>query len=303
LTTLHVLRVFVGPDNRGGNPLGVFLDGPAIIASRRQAVTAALGYSETVFVDDVARGAIRIFLPTTEAAFAGHPSVGTAWLLREVGAPADVLRLPAGDVAVRYDQDRTWIRARAAWVPGAVRMLELGSPEEVAAHPGQPIGEPWLVRLGLGGRACRTSPIALVPYRVRDPRGRGQRRGLRGHGRSARKGSDDPPGRRIRNRRPTSSRWHGRGRRPHAARGDARVPLIAERHVPGTRPRSRSAGRTYVFSSAGRKAYTRPCLCSRSSSSVVVRTSYEASSTSSSVGRYCRPGSPTRTSIPRARAR
>ena len=29
MTTLHVLRVFIGPDGRGGNPLGVFLDGAA----------------------------------------------------------------------------------------------------------------------------------------------------------------------------------------------------------------------------------------------------------------------------------
>ena len=36
MTTLQVLRVFVGPDGRGGNPLGVFLDGVAIPPERRQ---------------------------------------------------------------------------------------------------------------------------------------------------------------------------------------------------------------------------------------------------------------------------
>lgn len=144
MTTLHVLRVFVGPDGRGGNPLGVFLDGSAIATERRQAVTVELGFAETVFVDDIGRGEIRIFLPTQEAAFAGHPTVGTAWLLGEVGAPVNVLRPPIGDVPVRYDDDRTWIRARADWMPGKIRVVELDAPAEVDAHPGQAMGEPWL---------------------------------------------------------------------------------------------------------------------------------------------------------------
>lgn len=118
MTTLQVLRVFVGPDGRGGNPLGVFLDGAAIPAGRRQAVAAELGFSETVFVDDMATGSIRIFLPNTEAAFAGHPAVGTAWLLETVGIPIDALHPPAGEVPIRRDGERTWIRARAEWSPG-----------------------------------------------------------------------------------------------------------------------------------------------------------------------------------------
>jgi predicted PhzF superfamily epimerase YddE/YHI9 len=144
VTTLHVLRVFVGPGGTGGNPLGVFLDGAAIAEERRQAVTVELGFSETVFVDDAARGAIRIFLPTQEAAFAGHPSVGTAWLLGEVGTPVEVLRPPAGEVPVRNDGERTWIRARAEWLPGAVRIIKLGSAAEVESHQGQAMGEAWL---------------------------------------------------------------------------------------------------------------------------------------------------------------
>ncbi len=63
MTQLHVLRVFVDPDGRGGNPLGVFLDGALIPPGRRQAVAVDLGFSETVFVDDAADGAIRIFAP------------------------------------------------------------------------------------------------------------------------------------------------------------------------------------------------------------------------------------------------
>ena len=81
MTTLHTLRVFLGPDGEGGNPLGVFPDGHLIAPADRQAVAAELGFSETVFVDDRATGELRIFTPAVELPLAGHPLVGTAWLL------------------------------------------------------------------------------------------------------------------------------------------------------------------------------------------------------------------------------
>jgi PhzF family phenazine biosynthesis protein len=77
---IHLVSVFIDPDGAGGNPLAVFLDGQAIPPARRLAVTAELGYSETVFVDDLDEGRIAIFVPTSELPFAGHPTVGTAWL-------------------------------------------------------------------------------------------------------------------------------------------------------------------------------------------------------------------------------
>ena len=143
MTELHVLRVFVGPDGGGGNPLGIFLNGSAVPADRRQATAAELGFSETVFVDDRGLGAIRIFTPASELAFAGHPTVGTAWLLRETGTPVDMLRPPAGEVGVRHDIERTWVRARADWVHD-IRFEQLASAVEVEAHPGQPMGTPGL---------------------------------------------------------------------------------------------------------------------------------------------------------------
>jgi predicted PhzF superfamily epimerase YddE/YHI9 len=141
VTTLHVLRVFLGPDGRGGNPLGVFLDGAAIPPDRRQAVAFDLGFSETVFVDDASEGAIRIFTPGRELPFAGHPSVGTGWLFRETGAPATTLRLPAGEVPIRHDDVRTWIRARPEWVH-EFRREHLPSPAAVDAAVGPALGEP-----------------------------------------------------------------------------------------------------------------------------------------------------------------
>ena len=141
MTQLHVLRVFIGPDGRGGNPLGVFLDGTAIPPGRRQAVALDLGFSETVFVDDAAEGAIRIFTPGRELPFAGHPTVGTGWLFREAGAPATTPRPPAGDVPFRHDAERTWIRARPEWVH-PIRVEELATVAEVDNAVPQSMGDP-----------------------------------------------------------------------------------------------------------------------------------------------------------------
>jgi predicted PhzF superfamily epimerase YddE/YHI9 len=141
MTKLHVLRVFTGPDGRGGNPLGVFLDGASIPPERRQAVAADLGFSETVFVDDASEGAIRIFTPGRELPFAGHPTCGTAWLFRESGAPATILRPPAGDVPFRHDAERTWVRARPAWIH-PILVEQLASAAAVEAQPGQAMGDP-----------------------------------------------------------------------------------------------------------------------------------------------------------------
>ena len=98
---VRVPRVFCAPDGGFGNPLGVVLDGPSVPADDRQALARHLGYSETVFVDDAPRGRIAIYTPEVELPFAGHPSVGTAWMLLGEGYGADVLRPPAGDVPVR----------------------------------------------------------------------------------------------------------------------------------------------------------------------------------------------------------
>lgn len=139
MTTLHVLRVFTGSDRTGGNPLGVFLDGAAIAEDRRQDVAADLGFSETVFVDDRESGRVRIFTPAAELAFAGHPLVGTAWLLAETGTWLDSLRPPAGRVATWEDDERRWIRGRPEWVP-PMTLRQLASPAEVDALLGAPDG-------------------------------------------------------------------------------------------------------------------------------------------------------------------
>jgi predicted PhzF superfamily epimerase YddE/YHI9 len=139
MATLHVLRVFCDEAGEWGNPLGVFLDGTEVAAERRQGVAAELGFSETVYVDDAARGEIRIFTPGLELEFAGHPTVGTAWLLAQEGVGCEVLRPPAGEIAVRREGELTYVAARAEWSP-PWELIELSSPAEVEALDGPPGG-------------------------------------------------------------------------------------------------------------------------------------------------------------------
>jgi predicted PhzF superfamily epimerase YddE/YHI9 len=140
VATLHVLRVFTDEAGEWGNPLGVFLNGGEVPAERRQAIAAELGYSETVFVEDRATGACRIFTPGVELPFAGHPSVGTAWLLEREGQAVEVLRPPAGEIEVRREGELTFVGARAEWSP-PFELKQLAEPADVEALPSPPPGE------------------------------------------------------------------------------------------------------------------------------------------------------------------
>jgi trans-2,3-dihydro-3-hydroxyanthranilate isomerase len=69
----------------GGNPVAVVFDADGLSASQMQAIAVEFNYSETTFVlrasqpDHAAR--VRIFTPSSEIPFAGHPNVGTAFAL------------------------------------------------------------------------------------------------------------------------------------------------------------------------------------------------------------------------------
>jgi len=139
VAVLHVLRVFVNEDGEWGNPLGVFLDGDLVPVSVRQSIAAELGFSETVFVDDLDTGQIRIYSPEVELPFAGHPAVGTAWLLSQQGAPSKALRTLAGEVKASHGDDATYVAARAEWAPH-FEYTQLDTPSEVRALGGGPGG-------------------------------------------------------------------------------------------------------------------------------------------------------------------
>ena len=116
-----VLRVFTDSQGRFGNPLGV-IDSSAVPADQRQRIASDLGFSETVFVEAPKPGSCtahaHIFTPETELPFAGHPTVGVAWWLRQRGTPVHTLQVPAGIVQVRYpDRETAAVVARSEWAP------------------------------------------------------------------------------------------------------------------------------------------------------------------------------------------
>lgn len=73
----------------GGNPLAVVLDAAGLSTAQMQAIALEFNYSETTFVlppeDSAHTAKVRIFTPRTEVPFAGHPNVGTAFMLAREG--------------------------------------------------------------------------------------------------------------------------------------------------------------------------------------------------------------------------
>lgn len=90
----YTLDVFT-EDRFAGNPLAVFPDATRIPEPLLPKIAAELGLSETVFVYPPSAGGLRrlrIFTPGEELPFAGHPTIGTAWLLAALGE----LKVPEG---------------------------------------------------------------------------------------------------------------------------------------------------------------------------------------------------------------
>jgi trans-2,3-dihydro-3-hydroxyanthranilate isomerase len=92
-----------------GNPLAVFTDGRSLDARTMQALARELNLSETTFVFPPERGGharVRIFTPHRELPFAGHPTLGTAFVLGgALELPELRLELEVGIVKVRLERE------------------------------------------------------------------------------------------------------------------------------------------------------------------------------------------------------
>ncbi len=89
----HTLDVFT-EEALAGNPLAVVLDSDGLDDARMQAIAREFNLSETVFVFEprsaMNSARVRIFTPSRELLFAGHPTVGAACLIGHLRAP-DIL--------------------------------------------------------------------------------------------------------------------------------------------------------------------------------------------------------------------
>jgi PhzF family phenazine biosynthesis protein len=101
----------------GGNPLCVFEDGRGLDDATMQALALQFNLSETTFVlpSTQATAHVRIFTPTFEMPFAGHPTLGTAHVVRSLKSAGDAitLEMKAGVIPVNAQGDRWTLRAGA----------------------------------------------------------------------------------------------------------------------------------------------------------------------------------------------
>ncbi|MEC9423399.1 MAG: PhzF family phenazine biosynthesis protein, partial [Nitrospinota bacterium] len=98
----------------GGNPLAVFLRGEDFKETQLQQVAREMNLSETTFIFSPsipeANFDIRIFTPEKEIPFAGHPTLGTAYVLRHAGLipptqKNQILNLKAGLIPVNLEEN------------------------------------------------------------------------------------------------------------------------------------------------------------------------------------------------------
>jgi trans-2,3-dihydro-3-hydroxyanthranilate isomerase len=182
----------------GGNPLAVVLDAEGLSAIQMQAIATEFNYAETTFVlPPWARAHtahVRIFTPRSEIPFAGHPNVGTAFVLaRELeangGTPLDrlVFEEAAGLVPIRILRDGHTVAGAELTAPESLTIGPSASVTDIAAclsldatdiklnnHPPQvlSVGLPFLVaELTSKDALRRAKPNALTHEHILPPIG------------------------------------------------------------------------------------------------------------------------------------
>jgi trans-2,3-dihydro-3-hydroxyanthranilate isomerase len=130
--TYRLLNVFTrGAEVLSGNPLCVFENGAAFDDRTMQALARQFNLSETTFIlpSNRASARVRIFTPSYEMPFAGHPTLGTAHVCRALGLGGNdlTLEMKAGVIPVSAEADRWTLQANAP------RSREVMEPREAIA--------------------------------------------------------------------------------------------------------------------------------------------------------------------------
>lgn len=111
----YIVDVFA-EEKYKGNQLAVFLDAESLTDAQMLQIARETNFAESTFIiaikDRVA--SIRIFTPQHEMQFAGHPIIGTSWLLMNkiidnCGQDISVL-VPVGPISVRQEEDLVWLQ-------------------------------------------------------------------------------------------------------------------------------------------------------------------------------------------------
>jgi len=112
----------------GGNPLAVFLDGKGMSDALMQAIAKEFNLSETTFVlppqDPANDFGVRIFTPANELPMAGHPTVGTTFVLTRAG----LVRPGTGRTAITLEEGVGPIPVAIDWKDGQPFFIEMQQP-------------------------------------------------------------------------------------------------------------------------------------------------------------------------------
>jgi trans-2,3-dihydro-3-hydroxyanthranilate isomerase len=138
--TFYILDVFA-EEKYAGNQLAVVREAAALSDGMMQKITKEMNYSETTFIlsDDHRNGGydVRIFTPEQEVPFAGHPTLGTAYVIQNeiIKEPAEtvILNLKIGQIPVTFnykgkDKDILWMKQKE---PTFAQIIEPESVSEV----------------------------------------------------------------------------------------------------------------------------------------------------------------------------
>jgi trans-2,3-dihydro-3-hydroxyanthranilate isomerase len=190
----HIVDVFA-ERKYAGNQLAVITEADGLDGDTMQAIAREMNFSETTFVlgpgEGTAAFRVRIFTPAEEVPFAGHPTLGTAWVIRRelLSEPCDrvTLELGVGSIPVRFERpadssELLWMLQRQPEFGPVASMSELavvlGIEESalIGDHPIQQVstGLPfWIVPLTSleAVRSCRLDVASYEAF-IRDRQAR-----------------------------------------------------------------------------------------------------------------------------------
>jgi len=115
----------------GGNPLAVLPDAAGLDAGLMQRIAREFNLSETSFVFPAEAGhtrKVRIFTPAGELPFAGHPNVGTAFVLAATGALGEL----RGRLSVSFEEAAGVVPVAIEVAGGQVTSCELAAPQPLS---------------------------------------------------------------------------------------------------------------------------------------------------------------------------
>ncbi len=145
----------------GGNPLAVVPESPNLASKTMQSIARELNLSETVFVFPAEQGGlkkIRIFTPRSELPFAGHPTIGTAILLAELGLAPQ----PEGECRIVLEEGVGPVPVALKMKQGRPEFAQLTAAQRPELRPASLARERIAAMLSLGSTDLHPGPLEPI---------------------------------------------------------------------------------------------------------------------------------------------